>query len=211
MGEGISVVTTSYNEREGLQQLIPAIQRVLAGTPHEVIVIDDSSPDGSIEVARELADVAVSKQHEGQTRGLWHGMQLAKHDVVITMDSDLENDPKWIPRLVGKLADCDIVVASRPNLPRISEQIFSRVYRGKLGVSDVLSNYRAYSRSIIPLIAPTKGETFGAEFLIRAKKAGLYIDEIVVEASQRRREPRIGNAVTANLRILTALIRSLSV
>jgi dolichol-phosphate mannosyltransferase len=211
MGEGISVVTTSYNERENLQQLIPAIRRVLAGTPHEIIVIDDSSPDGSIEVAKELADVAVSKQREGQTRGLWQGMQLAKHDVVITIDSDLENDPKWIPSLVGKLADCDIVVASRPNLPRISERIFSWIYRKKLGVRDVLSNYRAYNRSIIPLIAPTKGETFGAEFLIRAKRANVNIGEIVIEASPRRKEPRIGNTVTANLRIFNALIRSLSI
>jgi len=155
--------------------------------------------------------VAVSKQREGQTKGLAYGMRQAKHDVVVTIDSDLENDPKWIPSLVDKLVGLDIIVASRPNLPRISERIFSRVYRGRLGVRDILSNYRAYRKNIIPLITPTKGETFGAEFLILAWRAGLRISEIVVEASPRRKKPRIGNTVIANLRIFTALTRSLLV
>jgi len=62
--EGISVVTTCYNERENLRELIPAIRSVLAGVPHEIIVVDDSSPDGSYEVAAELADVAVRKKRE---------------------------------------------------------------------------------------------------------------------------------------------------
>jgi glycosyltransferase involved in cell wall biosynthesis len=211
MREGISVVTTSYNERDNLQQLIPAIRKVLAGTLHEVIVVDDSSLDGSIEVARRLADVAVSKQREGQTKGLADGMRLAKYNVVITIDSDLENDPKWIPNLADKLVDSDIVVASRPNLPRISERIFSRVYKGKLGVRDILSNFRAYRKGVIPLITPRKGETFGSELLIRAWRAGLRISEIAVEASPRRKKPRIGNSVIANLRIFVALVRCLLV
>jgi dolichol-phosphate mannosyltransferase len=207
--QGISVITTCYNERENLEQLIPAIKEVLAGIPHEVIVVDDSSPDGSIEVARRLADVAVSKRREGQTKGLFHGMQFARYDVLITIDSDLENDPKWIPRLAEKLADWDIVIASRPNLPRVSERVFSMVYRSKLGVRDILSNYRAYRKDVISVIRPVRGETFGAEFLINAWHAGLRISEIVVDASPRRRKPRIGNAVTANLRAFSALIRSL--
>lgn len=92
------MVTTSYDERENLQRLIPAIQRILAGTPHEVIAIDDSSPDGSIKVARALAQLTFSKPPEGQARGLWHGMQLAKHEVAITIDSELR---KFVNLLVA--------------------------------------------------------------------------------------------------------------
>jgi len=208
---GVSVVTTCYNERENIQKLIPAIRSTLAAIPHQIIVVDDSSPDGTIEVARQLADVAVTKEREGQTLGLAHGMRLAKYDAIVTIDSDLENQPKWIPTLAGKLADFDIVVASRPELPRISERIFSTFYRNRLGVRDILSNYRSYRRSIVPLISPTRGETFGAEFLIRAHKRGLRIGEIIVEPQQRRANPRIGNTVTANLRILMALIRTMRI
>jgi len=208
---GVSVVTTSYNERENLQRLIPAIRAVLADLPHEIVVVDDSSPDGTMEVAEKLADVAVMKEREGQTKGLAYGMGLAKYDAVITIDSDLENAPKWIPDLASKLANFDLVVASRPNLPRISERIFSRLYRRRLGVHDILSNFRAYRKSIIPSIAPTKGETFGAEFLIRALRHGYRISEMMVDSPPRRRKPRIGNTVTANLRILRALMRTIRV
>jgi glycosyltransferase involved in cell wall biosynthesis len=207
--QGISVVTTCYNERETLSELISAIRTVLHSTQHEVIVVDDTSPDGSIEVAKQFADVAFSKRREGQTKGLAAGMRSAKYETIITIDSDLENDPKWILNLADKLTDFDMVVASRPELPRISERAFSKVYSRRLGVRDILSNYRAYRRKIIPLIAPTKGETFGAEFLIRASKAGLRVGEITVEASRRRKKPRIGNTLTANLRIFAALIRTL--
>jgi len=153
--------------------------------------------------------VAFSKKREGQTKGLAAGMRSAKYETIVTIDSDLENDPKWILNLADKLTDFDMVVASRPELPRISERVFSKVYSRRLGVRDILSNYRAYRSQIIPLIAPTKGETFGAEFLIRASKAGLRVGEITVEASRRRKKPRIGNTLTANLRIFAALIRTL--
>ena len=123
-GYWISVVTTCYNERTNLQQLIPRIRTILQDTPHEIIVVDDSSPDGTLQVAEELADLAVSKIREGQTKGLAHGMHLAKYDTIITIDSDLENNPKWIPKLASELADSDILVASRTSLPRISERIF---------------------------------------------------------------------------------------
>jgi dolichol-phosphate mannosyltransferase len=211
MVAGISVVTTCYNERENLQQLIPAIRATLSGTLHEVVVVDDTSPDGTYEVASRLADVAVSKEREGQTRGLATGMRVAKYDTIVTIDSDLENDPKWIPVLASNLGDFDILVGSRRKLPRISEKVFSIIYRRRLGVRDVLSNYRAYRASIISLINPRQEETFGAEFLIRARQHGLRIGEIVVDSQPRRRKPRIGNSVTANLRIFAALLRTLRI
>jgi dolichol-phosphate mannosyltransferase len=68
--EGISVVTTTWNEQENLEELICRIRATLKGIHHEVIVIDDSSTDGTLEVAKKLADVAVSKPREGQTKGL---------------------------------------------------------------------------------------------------------------------------------------------
>jgi len=206
---GISVVTTCYNECDNVQPLIHAIRAALRGVPHEVIIVDDSSTDGTYRVASLLADVAVSKRREGQTKGLIAGIKLAKFDRIITIDADLENDPKWIRQLSDKLRDFDIVVASRPHLPRISEKIFSRVYRKRLHVSDILSNYRAYRRSIVPVLAPKGGETFGAEFLIRAHRNGCRIAEITVDALPRRAHARIGNAITANLRILIALLRTI--
>ena len=76
--KGISVVTTTWNERENIGELIRRIKTTLRSVPHEVIVIDDRSTDGTLEAAKPLADIALSKPREGQTKGLLFGAKLAK-------------------------------------------------------------------------------------------------------------------------------------
>ena len=87
---GVSIVTTTWNERENIGKLISATRNALQQFPHEIIVVDDDSPDGTIEVANRLADVAVTKKREGQSKGLLYGMHLAKYPVIVTIDADLE-------------------------------------------------------------------------------------------------------------------------
>ncbi len=206
---GVSVVTTTWNERENIEKLVSAIRRVLQNLPHEIIIVDDNSSDGTIHVAKRLADIAITKPREGQTKGLLYGMQLAKYPTIITIDADLENDPIYIPDLIQQTAKFDIVVASRAKLPRISEKITSKTLGKLLCVSDTLSNYRAYRKDVISKFNLRGGETFGAEFLVIAKKKGLTIGEIKYDPPQRRRNPRIGGKTQANLRIIWALIKSL--
>jgi dolichol-phosphate mannosyltransferase len=207
---GVSVVTTTWNERENIEKLVSAIRRVLQNLPHEIIIVDDNSSDGTIHVAKRLADIAITKPREGQTKGLLYGMQLAKYPTIITIDADLENDPIYIPELIQQTAKFDMVVASRTKLPRISELITSKTLGKLLHVSDTLSNYRAYKKDVIPKFNLKGGETFGAEFLVISKKKGLTIGEIKYNPPPRRRNPRIGGKTKANLRIIWALIKSLA-
>jgi dolichol-phosphate mannosyltransferase len=74
--QGISVVTTTWNEKENITELIQRINLTLKDIPHEVILIDDSSPDGTLEIAKQYADTAIGKQHEGQTSGLLFGAKI---------------------------------------------------------------------------------------------------------------------------------------
>ena len=115
---GVSIVTTTWSERENIGKLISATRNALQQFPHEIIVVDDNSPDGTIQVANRLADVAVTKKREGQSKGLLYGMKLAKYPVIITIDADLENNPEHIPQLIQQTAKYDIIVASRTKLPR---------------------------------------------------------------------------------------------
>jgi len=206
---GVSVVTTTWNERSTIATLIHRVRTVLRGIPHEIIVVDDESTDGTIDIAQRLADVAVTKKREGQTIGLLHGMRLAKYPVIVTIDSDLENSPEYIPDLISKIGECDIVNASRTEIPRISEKIASKTLGKLLGVKDSFSNYRAYRREVVSKFNLRGAETFGAEFLVIAKKNRLRIGEITYEPPPRRKSPRIGGTVKANLRITWALIKSL--
>lgn len=206
MVQGISVVTTTWNEKENIKELILRVRSVLSGFPNEIIVVDDNSSDGTLDVAKFYADVAVGKVREGQTKGLLYGMKLAKFPIIITIDADLENNPDCIPTLIEKLNETDLVVASRTIVPRFSERLTSKTLGKILGVSDFFSNFRAYRKEAI---APhlRGGETFGGELLVIAKKNGFRISEVMYEAPPRRSKPRIGGNIRANLRILSASLK----
>jgi dolichol-phosphate mannosyltransferase len=206
--EGVSVVTTTWNEKENIGILVSAVREVLASTLHEIIVVDDDSADGTLEVAKSVAEVAVSKKREGQTKGLYFGMQLAKYPIVVTIDADLENDPKHIPKMLELAQTYDVVNASRTKIPRISERFASATLGRMLGVSDVFSNFRVFRREQVPLFRLEGGETFGSEFLVIAKRRGLRIGEFSYEPPPRRKSPRIGGALKANLRIFWASAKS---
>jgi len=208
---GISIVTTTWNERENIEKLILIVRDVLKGVPHEIIVIDDSSPDGTFQVAERLADVAVKKNRKGQSEGLFYGIRMAKYPIIVTIDADLENDPRHVPELVRKIEDFDIVVASRTELPRISEKIASETLGKIIGVKDVFSNFRAYRKRTVSSFKLRGGETFGAEFLVIAKKKRYRIGELNYKSPIRRKKPRIGGKIKANLRIIWALLKSLGI
>lgn len=203
MIQGISVVTTTWNEVENIEELIRRVRSTLHDVPHEIIVVDDSSSDGTLKVAERFADVAVGKIREGQTKGLLYGAKLSKFPVVVTIDSDLENSPEGIPKLVEKLNMFDLVVASRSVVPRFSERWAAKTLGKICGVSDFYSNFRAYKKETL-VNNLRGGETFGGELLIIAKKKGFRIGEITYNAPPRRSKPRIGGSIKANLRIMIA-------
>jgi len=204
--QGISVVTTTWNEKENIQQLIHRIKTTLQDIPHEIIVVDDNSSDGTLEAAKPIADIAVGKTREGQTKGLQFGMKLAKYPIIVTIDSDLENPPEQIPNLIEKMGALDVVVASRRHLPRFSERWAAKTLGRMVGVSDFYSNFRAYRRESVA-DKLRGGETFGGELLVAAKKKGFKVGEVVYEPPPRRIKPRIGGSVRANLRILFASLK----
>lgn len=203
MIDGVSVVTTTWNERENIRELIVRVRSALVKTQHEIIVVDDSSSDGTLDIAKQYADIAVAKVREGQTKGLLCGMRLAKYPVIVTIDSDLENNPEVIPTLLSKLNQHDLVVASRTALPRLSEKWAAKTLGRICGVTDFYSNFRAYKKETVALKLEG-GETFGGELLIYAKKRGFKIGELLYDAPPRRSKPRIGGNIQANLRITLA-------
>lgn len=207
LSQGVSIVTTTWNEQENIEELVLRIKSTLKGLPHEVIVVDDCSSDGTVDVATRVADVAISKRKEGQTKGLLFGMKLAKFPIIVTIDADLENTPELIPSLVQKLDGLDLVVASRSVLPRFSEKWTARTLGKLVGVSDFYSNFRAYKKETIENMGLRGGETFGGELLVEAKKNGFRIGEMKYQAPPRRSKPRIGGTVKANIRILGALVK----
>jgi undecaprenyl-phosphate 4-deoxy-4-formamido-L-arabinose transferase len=120
--ESISVVIPVYNSQESLPELVERLHAVLAGrgVPFEIILVNDGSRDRSWEVVAGLASqwpavrgINLSRNY-GQHNALLCGIRAAKHDVIVTMDDDLQNPPEEIPRLLEGLAAGADVVYGRP-------------------------------------------------------------------------------------------------
>jgi len=114
----ISVVIPVYNEEENISPLYSSLRPVLEGSypgEYEIIFVDDGSKDGSLERLKELqkkdgAVVVISfRKNFGQTAAISAGFEYAKGKRIVTLDADLQNDPKDIPALVEKLNDYDLV------------------------------------------------------------------------------------------------------
>ncbi len=109
----LSVVLPVFDERENLAPLHEELRAVLEelGRSYEVLYVDDGSTDGSAEVLAGLAAadprvrVLRLRRNLGQTAALAAGLEHSTGDVVVTLDSDRQNDPRDIPRLLAKLEE----------------------------------------------------------------------------------------------------------
>ena len=103
----ISVVVSLYNERESLQELVKGIGEAIAptGLTSNIIMVNDGSTDGSWELIKEMAKAnphikgICFRKNYGKSAALFHGFEAADGEVVITMDADLQDDPREIPAL----------------------------------------------------------------------------------------------------------------
>ncbi len=206
---GVSVVTTTYNEVNYIKPFTERVRNALRGVRHEVIIVDDSSPDGTYAVARKYADKAIVKVREGQTKGLLTGIEAARYPIVVTLDVDLENPPELIPNLISKLllSDCGVLVACRTAIPRVGERLTSKLLGRHLCVRDVYSNFRVYRKESVAGAELFLGETFGAELLLVALRRGYKVCECMYDPPPRRSSPRVGGKVKANIRILKVMIK----
>ncbi|EMY79049.1 GtrA-like protein [Leptospira weilii serovar Ranarum str. ICFT] len=163
----ISVILPTYNERENIQILIPKITKVLKEYPHEIILIDDNSPDRTWEAAENLKTVhknlIVIRRMEarGLSSAVISGMSVAKGKVFVVMDADLQHDEKILPALVSPILKnkSDISVGTRYiNGGSVSDwswirknfSVFATRFTKLLlpiPVSDPMSGYFAISRS----------------------------------------------------------------
>ena len=107
----LSVVAPIYNEVESVPKLIDAIADSVSqsGLSYEIICVDDGSKDGSAELLRDLATtrqdlcVVLLRRNYGQTPAMAAGFNQARGKVIVTLDGDLQNDPRDIPKLLAKL------------------------------------------------------------------------------------------------------------
>lgn len=190
----VSIVVPVYNEEESVPILYKAIKDVMddAGVQYEIIFIDDGSADNTFSVLSSIQKndnnvVVISfRRNFGQTAAMAAGFDYARGEIIVTMDADLQNDPKDIPRLLEKAKEYDVVSGWRKNrkdpffsrrLPSmIANYLISKVtgvYLHDYGCTlkayrkEVVKNIRLYGEMhrFIPAIANWIGATFTEEIV----------------------------------------------
>ncbi len=206
----VAVVLPTYNEAENIERLLRELRRVVPDA--RLVVVDDSSPDGTGTIAERCAAElgSIDVVHRAVKDGLGNAYRFGfdrviseGFDAVVTMDSDFSHDPDVIPAMLARLDDgADAVIGSRyvagggtRDWP-VHRRLLSRwgnVYTGWiLGVKvrDCTSGFRAYRASTLAAIDPgttrADGYAFLTELVVRLGRLGARIDEVPIVFVDRR-------------------------
>jgi glycosyltransferase involved in cell wall biosynthesis len=166
----ISVVIPVYNEEANIEPLYSRLKQTLedVGRSYEIVVVDDGSTDGSLEILKELCredsllKIVRLRRNFGQTAAFSAGFDQISGDVVVTLDADLQNDPADIPLLLAKIEEGhDVVSGWRKNrkdpfLTRrfpsmVANALISQVTGVKL--HDYGCSLKAYRREVVDNIS----------------------------------------------------------
>jgi dolichol-phosphate mannosyltransferase len=204
MQPNVLVVVPTYNERDNLPNLVRA---VLARDGYRLLVVDDASPDGTGQIADDLArefpgriDVMHRTGPRGLGRAYIDGLRAAiadgRADLICQMDADLSHNPEYLPALAEGAATHDVVIGSRylngvsvVNWPlhRIFLSAFANKYIRavtRLTPRDCTSGYRCWRREALarlPLAGMVSdGYAFLVEMLYEATRHGCRIGEVPI-------------------------------
>jgi len=121
--KNVSIIVPTYKEALNLKDLVNRIHQACttAGLTHEIIIVDDNSNDGSVEVIDKLqkqkipVQIEVRTKERGLSSAVVHGFKLAQHDILVCMDADLSHPPEQIAEFVLEISrdQADFVLGSR--------------------------------------------------------------------------------------------------
>lgn len=202
------ITLCTYNERDNLVRLIPAIHQVV---PHaDIVVIDDNSPDGSGELVDELArqDHRIHAIHRtgklGLGTALLTGLQYAidrQYDLVLNLDADFSHSPESIPKLLAAMEGADVAIGSRyvegggveawPLRRKLMSRMINGTTRWALGLSlrDMSGSFRCYRVSQLARLDFSRIEARGyavlQELLFRLHHLGCQMVEVPITFKDR--------------------------
>ena len=208
MPERYLVCVPTYNERNNLPQILPAI--LLQDPRLDVLVIDDGSPDGTGDLADRMAadESRIQVLHravkEGLGRAYLAGFRWALdagYDYVLEMDADFSHDPKFLPAFMDAIQDADLVIGSRYSqgvnvinwpmarlLLSLGANQYAKFVTG-LRVDDLTGGFKCFRRAALEAIdfsrVRSNGYAFQIEMSFRAWKKGFRIKEIPIVFTDR--------------------------
>jgi len=209
----ILIVIPTYNERENITLLIPDIRKSLPGA--HVLVVDDSSPDGTSAAVKEMAAngeatgwlfVLDRAAKQGLGRAYIAGFEWALkrgYEYIFEMDADFSHNPEYLPRFIEAARESDLVIGSRyvcgvniVNWPMSRlllsyfGNLFARFVTG-LRIADSTGGFKCFRRAVLESLnlkgIASSGYSFQIEVNFLAWKSGFRIKEIPIIFADRQR------------------------
>ncbi len=227
MPSDVLVVVPTYNEAENLALVVEAVRSQNLG----LLVVDDGSPDGTGEIADELAktDPGLSVLHRTTKQGLGPayaaGFAVALEmgaDIICEMDADFSHDPKDLPRLVQAIVDGgDLAIGSRyvagggvDNWPwhrrwlSRGGNIYARTMLGTQ-INDMTAGFRAFRSDTLRKLdfagCEASGYGFQVEMAWSASRAGLDVREVpIIFRDRSRGTSKMGAAIALEAMLLVS-------
>ncbi|XP_013413924.1 dolichol-phosphate mannosyltransferase subunit 1 [Lingula anatina] len=207
-----SVLLPTYNERDNLPLIVWLLVKYFEESGHqfEIIVIDDGSPDGTLEVAKQLEKIygkeKIVLRPRAKKLGLGtayiHGIKHATGNFVFIMDADLSHHPKFIPEFIKKQQEGNYDVVSgtryrgnggvygwdlkRKVISRGANLLTQILLRP--GASDLTGSFRLYRKDVLEKLVQScvsKGYVFQMEMIVRARQLGYTIGEVPISFVDR--------------------------
>jgi dolichol-phosphate mannosyltransferase len=221
------VIIPTYNERENLPAIVPRILE--QGDHFQVLVVDDNSPDGTGELAEDLArrhPGRVHVEHRAGKRGLGtayihgFGWGLARgYDFIYEMDADFSHDPNDLPRLLAAAQRADVAIGSRwvrgggtRNWSLLRQLIsrggsaYAQLILG-IPVRDLTAGFKCFRRRVLASLdlgaIRSNGYAFQVEMNYACYKSGFRIAEVPVIFVDRR----VGQSKMSSGIVLEAMLR----
>lgn len=190
----VSVVVPVFNEEDNMSILQSELRTALAELDHEIVFVDDGSTDRSAEKIEPGPNVRVVRfeKNTGQSAALYAGIKAARGQTIVMIDSDLQNDPADISRLLAEISrGADLVCGYRAKRKdTITKRLTSRIANfvrsrfTKDYVRDTGCTLKAMRRECAGALVPFKGMHRFIPALIRG--AGYRLIEIPVNHRPRR-------------------------
>ncbi|XP_076031492.1 dolichyl-phosphate mannosyltransferase subunit 1 [Oratosquilla oratoria] len=207
-----TVLLPTYNERENLPIIVWLLCKSFEESGHdfEIIVIDDGSPDGTLDVAKQLQDIygesRIVLRPRAKKLGLGtayvHGIKHATGNFIVIMDADLSHHPKFIPEFIKKQQEGNYDIVSgtryvgsggvygwdlkRKVISRTANYITQVLLRP--GASDLTGSFRLYRKDVLQKLVDScvsKGYVFQMELVVRARQFGFTIGEVPISFVDR--------------------------
>ena len=205
----ILIIIPTFNERENIVSLIPAVKRIVPDG--DILVVDDSSPDGTGQSVTEIASstsgvhLMTRKKKEGLGKAYISGFKWAlerDYEYIFEMDADFSHDPEYLPHFLDAIRQHDLVIGSRyksgvnvinwPMFRLILSYCSNQLVRLVTGipVHDSTGGFKCFRRTLLEKVPfneiSSSGYSFQVEINYFAWKNGFSITEIPIVFTDRK-------------------------